>query len=253
MDAIATHFYGSCDQKDTDATIFANTTDSTTGFAAHVAYFRATMNANPTYVDTPIWVTENNVNADWGNAAGMSQCNAGQTFVVDPRGTTAFFAAWRPMVYSQVAKAGAVGLWHWSFLGGTQYGEIVDDGSKYLSYWVDYYLSQNFGQEPMDIITTTVSEPARIEIFAAQKTDGTRVIMLANRDVASSTDNNGAGVPKTVILDLTGVGAFTTAQLLTIDASTSATTGPQPVTVTPTNGKLTLTSTGYGVQFLTLK
>jgi hypothetical protein len=42
--------------------------------------------------NVPVWVTEDNVNADYDNN-GMSNCNPGQTFVADKRGTSAFFAA----------------------------------------------------------------------------------------------------------------------------------------------------------------
>ncbi len=40
--------------------------------------------------NVPIWVTENNVNADYDNGNGMSNCIPGQKFVLDPRGTSAF-------------------------------------------------------------------------------------------------------------------------------------------------------------------
>ena len=45
---------------------------------------------------TPVWVTVNNVNADFADASGNSICNPGQPFVTDQRGTSSFFAAWRP-------------------------------------------------------------------------------------------------------------------------------------------------------------
>jgi hypothetical protein len=251
---MATHYYGSCNQVDSDAKVFGTVTDPSTGFVVHVQYFRARLDANPATNGVPIWITENNMNADWAKADGTSACNSGVRWVEDDRGTSAYFAAWRPFVYSQLTKAGAAGLWQWGFFGGGQYGELHDDGStKYLSYWVDYHLSHMFGQVPMDIIHTSVSESNRIEMFAAMKADGTRVIMVVNRDVAASADNNGPGVPKTVTLDLTGAGSFTTATLIAIDKNTSATAGPSPQTLTPASGKVTLSFPGYGVQFVTLQ
>ncbi len=256
IDAMATHYYGSCNQKDPDTKVFTAVVgplSDNSDFVSHVKYFRQQMDANPATATVPLWITENNMNADWATTGNMSMCNPGQQFVTDTRGTSAFFAAWRPFVYSRLTKAGAVGLWHWSYAGGQQYGEMADDSSKYLSYWVDYYLSNLLGQVPMDIINSTVTEPERIETFAAMKADGTRVIMLVNHDVASATDNNGPGVAKTVTLDLSGAGAFTTATLIAIDKNTNTTTGPVPQTLTPAGGKVTLTFPGYGVQFITLE
>lgn len=247
--AMATHYYGSCNQKDTDTQIF----NTVATFVDHVKYFRTTMDANVATAGVPIWVTENNVNADWAKPDGTSACNAGVPWVEDKRGTSAYFAAWRPFVYSQLTKAGAAGLWHWSVPGGAQYGELTDSSTKYLSYWVDYHLAHMFGEEPMDLITTSVSEPGRIEMFGAVKSDGTRVIMVVNRDVAGAGDNNGTGVAKTVTIDLAGAGAFTTVELVSIDATTNLATGPTKQTLTPTGSKVTLTFTGYGVQFVTLK
>ena len=251
---MATHYYGSCNQKDSDTQMFNTVTDPNNGFATHVKYFRAQMDANPATNGVPIWITENNVNADWAAAGGISQCNPGQVFVTDLRGTSAYFAAWRPFVYSQLTKAGAAGLWHWSFFGGGQYGELGDDGStRYLSYWVNYYLSHHFGQFPMDIINTSVSEPDRVEVFAAKKADGARVIMVVNRDVASADDNNGPGVNKEVVLDLSGAGAFTAAGMIEIDRMTNVATGPTPETLLMPDGKITLVFPGYGVKFITLQ
>jgi len=45
----------------------------------------------------------------------MSNCNPGQRFVDDTRGSSAFFAAWRPLMFSQAGKAGAQALYHWDF------------------------------------------------------------------------------------------------------------------------------------------
>ena len=62
----------------------------------------------------PVWVTENNVNADFDKGGGISACN-GTPFVTDLRGSSAFFAAWRPYVFSQLGKAGIEALYHWDF------------------------------------------------------------------------------------------------------------------------------------------
>jgi hypothetical protein len=70
--------------------------------------------------------------------------------------------------------------------------------------------------------------------------------------VHASTDNNGAGDPRTVVVNVSALGNFTSATLLTIDSHTDVNAGPAPAPVTPA-GKMTLTLGGYGVAFLTLK
>ncbi len=247
MHALASHYYSTCNQKDSDAQLFAQVQM----FHDQISYIRSTMDANAATAGTPIWITENNVNADYDKGGGVSACNGG-TFTTDQRGSSPYFAAWRPYVYSQMVKAGAAGIWHWSYYGGQQYGEYADDSTPYLSYWVDFLLSHEFGQSPMDVLAASVSEPSRIEMFAAQDPYGKRVIMVVNRDVAADADNNGAGVPKTVLLDLNNAGTFNTVRLTTIDKNTNVPYGPGTTVVVPSNGVLTLTFPGYGVQFVEL-
>jgi hypothetical protein len=240
--AVATHYYGTCNQKDTDQTVM----DSVSMFAEHASYFRSALDANTTTLGTPLWVTENNVNADWNNN-GKSACNPTQAFVSDPRGSSAFFAAWRPLAYSQLVKAGTAGVWHWSYAGDAQYGEVDGNGNKQLSYWVDYYLS-NWLPSTATLLSATSSDDG-IEVLAALRNDGKKVIMIANHQVAGANDNNGPGVAKTITLDLSQAGSYSTAWLVTMDATTSPATGPLPVAVTPAQ-QLELKFAGYGVQFL---
>jgi len=56
-----------------------------------------------------------------------------------------------------------------------------------------------------------------------------------------------------VIVDLSGLGNFSSASVLTIDTNTSATTGPPTaVSVTPAT-RMSVTVGGYGVAWLILK
>jgi hypothetical protein len=100
VDVMATHFYSSCNQKDSDEQVFS----TVPGFASDVQFFYSQMASNPALASVPLWVTENNVNADFDAGAGISACN-GTPFVTDLRGSSAFFAAWRPYVFSQLGKA----------------------------------------------------------------------------------------------------------------------------------------------------
>ena len=77
--------------------------------------------------------------------------------------------------------------------------------------------------------------------------------MVANRAVnAPSTDNNGPGSPRSVEVDVSALGAFSSASLLTIDKDTPVAGGPVVAAVTPA-AQMTITLNGYSVAFLTLK
>jgi hypothetical protein len=76
--------------------------------------------------------------------------------------------------------------------------------------------------------------------------------MVVDRAVHSSTDNNGSGDPRTVVVDLSSLVNFSSASLLTIDAATSDSSGPAAVSVTPA-ARMTVTLSGYGVAFLKLE
>jgi hypothetical protein len=250
VDVLATHFYSTCKQSDTDEKVFS----TVPGFATEVQSIRAQLQTNQILASVPVWVTENNVNADYDAGNGMSACNPGQTFVLDQRGSSAFFAAWRPYVFSQFGKAGVQDLYHWDFDADAQFGEVNynTDGIQ-LSYWVDYWLERMFPYPPgANILQSTNSDKAEIEVLAAQNPDASVVIMLANHAVNASTDNNGPGAPRTVNIDVSALGSFTSGSLLTIDANTNVSSGPTPTSVTP-GAQMTVVLNGYGVAFLTLK
>jgi hypothetical protein len=145
-------------------------------------------------------------------------------------------------------------LYHWAFQGDKQYGEFNDSsGSVQLSYWVDYYLARMFpstaGSNLLDFTSTDTSD---IEVLPVRNTDGSAVVMIANYGVASSSDNNGKGVARTLSVDVSALGSFKTATLLVIDANTNVSTGPTPMSVTPTS-PITISLGGYGVAFLKLQ
>ena len=250
VDVVAAHYYSSCNQKDTDADLFA----TVPGFASSVRTIYSNLATNPQLASVPVWVTENNVNADFDKSGGISACN-GTAFVPDHRGTSTFFAAWRPYVFSQLGKAGNQALYHWDYDADQQFGEVdYNAGSKYLSYWVDYWLPQLYPQTPAppDILSLTITETATVETLATKNSDGSVLLMVADRAVLSPSDNNGSGDARTVILDISALGNFPSASQLNIGATSDLTNGPQPnpITLAP---KLTVTLPGYGVSFLLLK
>jgi hypothetical protein len=251
VNAMATHFYSTCDQTTDDAEVFA----SIPGFVSDVQLFYSLMAANPALTSVPVWVTENNVNADYDAGNGMSACNPGQKFVLDQRGSSAFFTAWRPYVFSQLGKAGIQALYHWDFAADAQFGEVnvtTSQAALQLSYWVDYSLARMFPSPPgASILQFTNTDEAEIEILAVQNPSGSVVIMLSNRALNSATDNNGPGAPRTIAMDVSALGSFQSGSLLTIDANTNVTLGPTAISVTP-SPQMTVVFNGYGVAFLTL-
>ncbi len=253
VNVVSTHFYPTCNQQDVDSTLFNRVPQ----MVQYIHYVYQELGTRTDLKNVPIWVTENNVNADFSNGNGTSNCNPTQKFVPDPRGTSAFFAAWRPYVFSQLGKAGNQALYHWDYDADAQFGEVdYNTGSTYLSYWVDYWLGQMFaimpGSPGPDILQLIVTETSSAEILATKNGDGSVVVMVADRAVHATTDNNGSGDPRTVIIDISALGTFSSVTSLTIDTKTSATSGPVPVNVAPAP-KISVTLAGYGVTLLKLK
>jgi hypothetical protein len=253
VNVVATHFYPTCNQRDVDTTLF----DRVPQMVQYIKYVYQELGTRTDLKNVPIWVTENNVNADYDNGNGTSNCIPTQTFVADSRGTSAFFAAWRPYVFSQLGKAGNQALYHWVYDADAQSGEVdYNTGSTYRSYWVDYWLGQMFPSRPgspaPDILQLLVTDTLSTEILGAKNGDGSVVVMVVNRAVHATTDNNGTGDPRTVIVDVSALGTFSGATSITIDANTNTTSGPASLNITPAQ-KISVTLGGYGVTFLTLK
>ena len=249
VDVVAAHYYSSCNQKDTDADLLS----TVPSFASSVQSIYSFLATNPQLASVPVWVTENNVNADFDKGGGISACNGG-TFVTDLRGSSAFFAAWRPYVFSQLGKARVQALYHWDFDADKQFGEVdYSTGALQLSYWVDYWLQRMFPSPPgAELLIYTTTDTSDIEILPVVNIDGSVVVMVANYAVKSSGDNNGPGAPRTILIDTTAWGNFSSGSLLTIDANTNVASGPAASTVTPAS-QISVTLNGYGVAFLTLK
>jgi hypothetical protein len=224
------------------------------GFVSEVNEIYTQLHTSPALMNVPVWVTENNVNADYDKGGGISACN-GTTFVTDLRGSSPFFAAWRPYVFSQLGQAGVQALYHWDFGADQQYGELdYNTGAVQLSYWVDYWLGQSFpATAGSRVLEFTSSDEAGLETLPVSNSDGSVVIMVANHAVNSAaTDNNGPGIPFNVSLDVSALGSFTSASLLVIDKDTSVANGPVAMPMTPA-AKLAFDLNGYSVGILTLK
>jgi len=259
VDALATHFYSTCNQQSTDDTVFPTAIT----FANEVQDIYSQLSLRPDLATVPVWVTENNVNSDFALANGLSNCN-GTPFVLDQRGTSPFFAAWRSLVFELLGQAGAQALYQWDFSSNAQFGETDSSADPYLSYWVDYYLSHWLPSPPgQDILQTTssgcclwidhngVMYGLDTHTMALRNPDGSVVILMSNhaeRDIYS--DNNGPGVSRTFALDLSALGAFSSATLVTLDALTPG-AGPELQSLTPEQS-MQVTIPGYGAALLRL-
>ena len=127
--------------------------------------------------------------------------------------------------------------------------------NKYLSYWVEYWLAHKFPSDETsagsDILTLNATETSTVEMLATKSSDGSFVVMVANHAPRSTTEINGSGAPRTVVVDVSSPGTFTTASQLTIDTNTNLTNGPVEVSITPSQ-KLQVALSGYGVTFVML-
>jgi hypothetical protein len=211
----------------------------------------------------PVWVTENNVNADYDIGNGMSACNPGQIFVTDVRGTSPFFAAWRSLVFASLGEVGAQALYHWSFGVDPQYGEIDSNGEpvpQLLGGLLSLALAAFAARPGYPAINASGcclwsyngGNPLGLDThtLAARNPDGSVVILMSNHAVAAANDNNGPGTVRQFMLDVSALGAFTSATLVQLDAGTPA-TGPVPVQMTPA-AQMQVVLEGYGAALLRL-
>ncbi|MGA3135038.1 MAG: hypothetical protein ABSC88_03495 [Terracidiphilus sp.] len=245
VDVMATHYYSVWDPTYTDAQVFS----TVPGFASDVQTIYADMAANPALASVPVWVTENNVDCD------LVEAPDGTVLDTDPRGSSAFFAAWRPYVFSQLGKAGAQALYHFTFNANPQYGEVDQNNASlfWLSYWVDYWLARNFPSPPgADLLAYTSTDTSDIEILPVQNPDSSVTVMVVNYAVNGQSDVNGPGAPRTVLVDTSAFGNFSTATLLVIDGNTDVTKGPSASSISAAP-QISIVLNGYGTAFLRLQ
>jgi hypothetical protein len=252
VDILAVHFYATCDQRDTDQTLF----NSVPSFVTQLQYIRRQLLSRSELHDVPIWILENNINADFIGPQGESVCNPTQSFVEDTRGGSAFFAAWRAYEFSRFGQSGAHALYQWDFSGDKQYGEVDTKNTPahlQLSFWVDLWLGRYFPpQLPATILEVNNSDPANIEALAVRESSGKLVVLISNHTVTTPTDNNGKGTARTVLIDLGALGRFHTGTQLTLDAATDLVRGPTEQQVTP-QPKMKFSLNGYGATLLTFE
>jgi hypothetical protein len=264
VDVLTGHNFAVCGMYSLDADAFGAIPSF---FVPYVQHFVSLAANSSNLSSTPVWMSDNNVDACFDSSSIPPD--------IDPRGTSAFFAAWRPYVFSQWAQAGSHMLSHWDYnqdpILTKEFGEVAySTGQPYVGYWVDYYLHQYFPycapDEPLactatgsSILNFTSSEAPgaqTVEVLATRNPDGSVVIMAADHALNNPNDDNGPGALRTVVIDISQLGHFSAATELTIDASlidpnTNLATEPVAQSVVPAP-QMTLNMGGYGVTFLKL-
>jgi hypothetical protein len=255
-DVLSMHLFAACSQADTDVTAFSKVS----AFASDLRYFYAEAATRPDLGAPQVWVTANNVDPDSPDPNGNSSCNPSHAYIPDARGTSPFFAAWGPYVFSVLGKAGARALYHWQYRSDSpfnpQYDEFNGDSdTPTLAYWVDRTLGRLFPSIPgapgPSILQTTVSEPSAVEVLATKADSGLVTVLVVDRAVNTPEDNNGPGASRRVMVDVSGLGAFKSATRLVLDSTTDVTKTPAAGAIAPAS-PVVLSFGGYGAAFLVM-
>jgi len=243
VDVMAMHLYSTTDYTSTDQAVFS----TIPMFASQIASVRQIMNTSSTTAGKELWITENNVNCDFAGPGGVDSDFPNRQYIPDPRGTSAFFTAWRPYVFSVAVKNGANALHQFYFASSTQYAEVDQfSGEYYLSYWVDYELASAFnGLSNAKILQTADDSSVGIDTLAVQGEGGDLILLVSNHAVNKSNDINGAGSARNVVIDMSAFNTFNSGTLVQIDGKTDLVNGPISQQIAATK-LLNITFSGYG-------
>ncbi len=232
--ALSFHGYGYWDNSVSDNTMFVG--DGTPGVNGGIDdIVTAAKDVHSTYPSMPIWITEVNVNADWGN---------------DPHGRPwgPFSAAWWGTAFADLVPQNMALIHQYDISSQEQFGLISDqNGTTRLPYWVVKTLNAAF---PVNSTRLQVSSPdTNIKLLAARRPDGKISILVVNKRVDSGSPSGGVGLAADVNVSLDA--APSSVSLQQIDSSTSATAGPATTTLTPSQ-TISLHFPGYGLAVLTV-
>jgi hypothetical protein len=232
-DVISFHGYGYWDNTVSDKTIFDGDSSGAGGIPDFV---NAATNIRATYPGKPIWITEMNVNADWGN---------------DPHGRPwgPFAAAWWASAVIELAPLDVEMLDHYNVVESPQFGLIdYDTGNPYLPYWVVKTLNEAFPAGCQRL--QTASPDPQIEVMAARRPDGKISVLVADRKVDPANATGGVGLAADVNVALNGI-TPSAVTLTQIDKNTSVTSGPA-ATALGAPATVPLHFPGYGLALLTI-
>jgi hypothetical protein len=184
----------------------------------------------------PVWVTELNVNAAYGNDPTRRPWNG-------------YGAAWGASAFRGMVLGGAALLHQYQFVESAQFGMVdANTGTPLLPYWRDYYLSRAFPAG--STILSSSTSTSGVEVLAARAPGSTNVrVLVVNRQVPNATALGAPGLPGTVQLNLSGLGGVTAVTMRMLDDTTPLATGPALVPLAASNSA-TVPFSGYGAAIL---
>jgi len=98
------------------------------------------------------------------------------------------------------------------------------------------------------VLNSSNSNSAQVEVLPVLNANGSVVILISNH-AWGAADNNGKGLTAKSSVDVSALGPFTSASQLMIDSTTSVSTGPSPVSISPLS-PIAVTINGYGTAIL---
>lgn len=243
--AISFHGYGYWDNSVTDKWIFDG--DGTGGgcvcggIADLVNGVTAIRSAYP---NVPVWLTEVNVNAAWGNDSYK-------------RPWSELGAAWWGAMFADTAPLGVGLINQYDLLEAPQFGLIDDQtGKPYLAYYVIQLLDHAFPSG--SVLLSSNTSDSGILSLAARRPDGSISVMVVNRKLASNTAKSqcgtgGVATPVDVSLPDVKPTAISLQQIdrTNVNCSTNYAAAPSMQSIAPARA-VTLNFPGYGLAVLTI-
>ncbi len=232
--AISFHGYGYWDNTVTDKWIFDG---DNTGAGGIPDIKSSASSIHQHYPSKPLWITEINVNADWGEDTHHRPWNE-------------FAAAWWASAYTELAPVNVAMLDHYNIVESPQFGLLdYDTGNPFLPYWIVKTLNAGFPTSSQRLSATS-ADTHQIEVTAARKPSGEITVLVADRKIDTAQPRGGHGLPLDIDVILDGI-TPTAITLQQIDVNTSPLTGPTTVSLPPVS-PVTLHFPGYGLALLTI-
>src|SRR5438477_7533778 len=233
-DVVSYHAYGGWDNSQSDSFLFDGDGScpecGIRGMVGELAEIKAMAQGRP------IWVTEMNVNAAYGDDGA-------------DRPWTAYGAAWGASAFRMFVLGGASLIHQYQFVESMQSGLVnPNTGAPLLPYWRDYYLSRMFPAG--STILSASSTLSGIEVLAARPPGSTNVrVLVVNRQVPNTTVVGAAGLSGTAQVSVAGLGTVSSVTMRMLDNSTPLASGPALVAL-PAGNTATVNFPGYGAAIL---
>ena len=155
----------------------------------------------------PLWLTEVNVNADWGEDTHHRPWNE-------------FAAAWWAAAYTELAPVNVAMLDHYNIVESPQFGLLdYDTGNPFLPYWIVKTLNAGFPTSSQRLSATS-ADTHQIEVTAARKPSGEITVLVVDRKIDTAQPRGGHGLPLDIDVILDGI-TPTAITLQQIDVNTS--------------------------------